>query len=233
MIGGWPLRRNADEVSGSGIKRLSGSRPAKLQGGRPESCERFSSAGRTGGGHAAACIRWIKRCLYPHQSFQSDEERRFAVLIDSVNEPDVLRWVKPGSKQFQIEYRRTERYEPDFVVETKTEKLIAEIKAKKDLEDVTVKAKTKAARTWAGHANAHAKTYGGKLWRYVLIPHDAMLANATLADWWQSLRSRKSSKSWSRRDHAASDSSDRRWGGLVHSRSLGLSFERAPLQAPT
>jgi hypothetical protein len=49
----------------------------------------------------------FKRCLYPYQSFQSDEERRFAVLIDSVHEPDVLRWVKPGSKQFQIEYRRT------------------------------------------------------------------------------------------------------------------------------
>jgi len=123
----------------------------------------------------------FKRCLYEHQSFQSDEERRFAVLIDSDHEPDVLRWVKPGSKQFQIEYRRTERYEPDFVVETKAEKLIVEIKAKKDLEDETVKAKTKAARTWVGHASAHAKTYGGKPWRYVLIPHDAMLANATLA----------------------------------------------------
>jgi type III restriction enzyme len=123
----------------------------------------------------------FKRCLYPHQSFQSDEERRFALMIDSVNEPDVLRWVKPGSKQFQIEYRRTERYEPDFVVETKAEKLIVEIKVRKDLEDETVRAKTTAARTWVGHANAHAETYGGKPWRYVLIPHDAMLANATLA----------------------------------------------------
>jgi type III restriction enzyme len=122
----------------------------------------------------------FKRCLYPHQSFQSDDERRFAVLIESEHEPDVLRWVKPGSKQFQIEFRRTERYEPDFVVETKTEKLIVEIKAKKDLEDETVKAKAKAARTWVGHANAHARSYGGKPWRYILIPHDALLANFDL-----------------------------------------------------
>jgi type III restriction enzyme len=122
-----------------------------------------------------------KRCLYEHQSFQSDEERRFAVLIDSDHEPDVLRWVKPGSKQFQIEFRRGERYEPDFVVETKAEKLIVEIKARRDLEDETVKAKAKAARTWVGHANDHAKTYGGKPWRYVLIPHDTMLENVTLA----------------------------------------------------
>lgn len=123
----------------------------------------------------------FKRCLYEHQSFQSDEERRFAVLIDSDHEPDVLRWVKPSSKQFQIEYRRGERYEPDFVVETKSEKLIVEIKARRDLEDETVKAKAKAARTWVGHANDHARTYGGKPWRYVLIPHDAMLENVTLA----------------------------------------------------
>ena len=128
--------------------------------------------------HVFGCFR---RCLYPHQSFQSDEERRFAVMIDSEREPDVLRWVKPGSRQFQIEYRRTERYEPDFVVETKTEKLIVEIKARRDLEDETVKAKSKAARTWIGHANAHAKTYGGKPWRYVLVPHDEMRENATLA----------------------------------------------------
>ncbi len=121
------------------------------------------------------------KCAYPQQSFQSDEERRFAVLVDSVHEPHVIRWVKPGRKQFQIEYLRAEKYEPDFVVETTTEKLIIEIKARKDLEDETVKAKAKAARTWVGHANAHAKTYAGKPWRYVMIPHDAMLGNVTLA----------------------------------------------------
>lgn len=77
--------------------------------------------------------------------------------------------MKPGSKQFQIEFRRGERYEPDFVVETKTEKLIVEIKARRDLEDGTVKAKAKAARTWVGHANDHAQTY------------DAMLENVTFA----------------------------------------------------
>lgn len=123
----------------------------------------------------------FKRCAYPQQSFQSDEERRFAVLIDSDHEADVLRWVKPGPKQFQIEYRRTERYEPDFVVETKTEKLIVEIKARRDLENETVKAKSKAARTWIGHANVHAMTHKGKPWRYALVPHDAILENVTLA----------------------------------------------------
>lgn len=121
----------------------------------------------------------FKKCLYYHQTFQSDQERKFAVLIDSTHEPSVQKWVKPGRKQFQIEFRRTERYEPDFVVETKDEKYIVEIKAKDEMTDETVLAKAQAARTWIGYANLHAKRIGGKPWRYVLIPHDAILTNST------------------------------------------------------
>jgi len=120
------------------------------------------------------------KCPYEHQKFQSDEERKFAVLVDT-HEPKVIRWLKPGPGQFQIEYRRRERYEPDFVVETTEEKLIVEVKARKDMEDNTVQAKATAARTWVGYANRHAATYGGKYWRYVLIPHDEMSESATLA----------------------------------------------------
>ena len=122
----------------------------------------------------------FSKCAYPRQSFQSDEERRFAVLLDSPHEPSVVRWVKPGPRQFQIEFRRTERYEPDFVVETTTEKLLVEIKARRDLEDETVKAKSLAARTWIGHASRHSASYGGKPWRYLLVPHDAVLENVSI-----------------------------------------------------
>ena len=70
----------------------------------------------------------FKRSACPRQWFQSDEERRFAVIIDPDHEPNVIRWVNPGRKQFRSNIY-AERYEPDFVVETKTEKLIVEIKA--------------------------------------------------------------------------------------------------------
>ncbi|MCA3160348.1 MAG: DEAD/DEAH box helicase family protein [Burkholderiales bacterium] len=123
----------------------------------------------------------FSKCAYPRQSFQSDEERRFAVILDSPHEPSVIRWVKPGPRQFQIEFRRTERYEPDFVVETNTEKLLVEIKARRDLEDETVKAKSRAAREWIGHATHHAASWGGKPWRYLLVPHDAVLENVSVA----------------------------------------------------
>ncbi len=46
----------------------------------------------------------LKKCGYPYQKFDSDDERRFAVLIDGDFEKSVHRWIKPGARQFQIEY---------------------------------------------------------------------------------------------------------------------------------
>jgi Transposase, Mutator family len=77
-----------------------------------------------------------KKCCYPYQRFQSNEEREFAVLIDSNNEAAVLRWMKPGAGQFRIEYANGQSYEPDFVVETRSQKLIVEIKAANEIRDV-------------------------------------------------------------------------------------------------
>ena len=34
---------------------------------------------------------------------------------------------------------------------------------------------------WVGYANEHAAETGGKEWRYVLVPHDAVGKSATLA----------------------------------------------------
>jgi type III restriction enzyme len=123
----------------------------------------------------------FRKCCYPYQRFQSGEEREFAVLIDSDNEPSVIRWMKPGAKQFQIEYASGQSYEPDFVVETTTEKLIVEVKAANEISDPVVQAKARAADKWVGYANAHAAETGGKEWRYLLVPHDAVGPSATLA----------------------------------------------------
>ncbi len=122
----------------------------------------------------------FKKCCYPFQKFDSDDERRFAVLIDSDHEPSVIRWMKPGAKQFQIEYLSGKGYEPDFVVETDKEKLIVEVKARKDMTDEIVLAKARAAYEWVKHANDHAKGNGGKLWRYALVPDDEIRENSTL-----------------------------------------------------
>jgi type III restriction enzyme len=114
----------------------------------------------------------FKKCLYPAQRFQSDTERRFAVLLE--NDADVVKWFKPGKEAFQIYLKGDAQYEPDFVVETKAAKLICEIKATKDLETPDVQSKAKAAVKWCEHATTHEKQVGGKSWAYLLIPHDSV-----------------------------------------------------------
>ena len=71
-------------------------------------------------------------------------------------------------------------YEPDFAVETKTEKLLCEPKRASEMTDEVVLAKARAAVEWCKHATEHARTLGGKPWSYVLIPHDVINASATL-----------------------------------------------------
>jgi type III restriction enzyme len=122
------------------------------------------------------------RCLYPKQRFDSDPERQFAVLLE--DERDVLKWCKPVPNQFQIIYRfgREEHpYEPDFVVETLTEKLICEPKRSDETKDPEVLAKAEAAALWCQNATDHARKHGGKPWRYLLIPHHSIEASKTLA----------------------------------------------------
>jgi len=123
----------------------------------------------------------FSKCCYPYQKFDSSEERAFSALIDSPNEPTVIRWMKPGRNQFKIEYSSGHNYEPDFVIETKTAKLIVEVKAANGMDDSTVAEKTRAAVKWVGFANAHAKQNGGKPWSYSLVSADAILPSAALA----------------------------------------------------
>jgi len=118
------------------------------------------------------------KCCATVQKFDSDPERRFAVLID--DDRTVEKWLKPGRNHFQIEYRSGEGYEPDFVVETLTQKLICEVKKRDELEDDIVKAKAKAATKWCSTANRHAVETGGKRWRYVLIPDDQIIGSSSL-----------------------------------------------------
>ncbi len=121
----------------------------------------------------------FERCLYPVQKFDSDAERKLAVIL----ERDALRWFKPARGQFQIFYRNGAdhlEYQPDFVAEAGDTIYMLEPKMRKELDDPVVLAKKEAAIKWCRNASEHAATYSGKPWRYVLIPHDAIAENLTL-----------------------------------------------------
>jgi len=120
------------------------------------------------------------RCAYTHQKFQSDPERVMALIL----ERDALRWFRPVQGQFNIYYRRgldQPEYVPDFVAATSEGNLLIETKKSGDLRTDEVQAKACAAVQWCEHASAYAKQHGARPWKYLLIPHDAVVVNATLA----------------------------------------------------
>jgi len=123
----------------------------------------------------------FKKCLYPTQKFDSDSERRFAVILENGDEDTVLKWFKPGKKDFQIYYACDKSYEPDFVVETTYGKLLCEPKRASEMTDELVLSKANAAALWCIRATEHAVTSGGKPWKYLLIPHDQIMEQMTLA----------------------------------------------------
>jgi type III restriction enzyme len=121
------------------------------------------------------------RCLYPLQKFDSDTERRFAIIL----ERDALKWFKPAKGQFRIYYKlgsEQPEYIPDFVAETDSMIFMVETKARGDIDTQEVQAKAAAAAKWCRHASAHAATVGGKPWRYVLVPHDDIAESRRLDD---------------------------------------------------
>jgi type III restriction enzyme len=121
----------------------------------------------------------FERCLYPVQKFQSDTERKLAVILDR----DSRKWFRPAKGQFHIFYRsggQHPEYQPDFVAETDSMIYMLEPKEKDKLEDADVIAKRDAAVEWCTHASEYSKSIGGKPWKYVLVPHDAVASNMTL-----------------------------------------------------
>jgi type III restriction enzyme len=114
------------------------------------------------------------------QKFASDAERRLAVIL----ERDSIKWFKPAKSQFQMFYRQGadhREYQPDFVAETADAIYMLEPKMRTEMVDTLVLAKQEVAVTWCRNATVYAAEHGGKPWRYVLIPHDAIAENMTLS----------------------------------------------------
>lgn len=117
----------------------------------------------------------FSKCLYPAQKFDSDTERRFAIILE--DETSVLKWLKPPKDVLRIYYYQEEVYQPDFVIETETTRYLCEPKRASEMSDEIVLLKAKAATLWCEHASS----VSDKPWQYVLIPHDAIGHSASFA----------------------------------------------------
>jgi len=121
----------------------------------------------------------FSKCLYPVQKFQSDAERKLSVIL----EREASKWFKPAKGQFQIYYKSGAdhpEYQPDFVAETNSIIYMLEPKSRAELTSDDVIAKRDAAVKWCRQASDYAKTYQGKPWKYLLIPHDTIAENMPL-----------------------------------------------------
>ncbi len=119
------------------------------------------------------------KCLYGLQKFDSDSERRLAMLLES--DRTVEKWVKPGKGNFQIALKGGKLYEPDFVVEAVHGRYLCEVKRSDFVKEDDVLAKADAASVWCQHATEYTVT-DDKPWRYLLIPADSVQSNLSL-DW--------------------------------------------------
>lgn len=119
------------------------------------------------------------KCLSSVTKFHSDSERKLAVIL----EREAQKWLRPAKGQFQMFYRSGNdhlEYQPDFVAEMDDCIVMLEPKMATQMTDKDVLAKRDVAVQWCGWASEHAQSYGGKPWRYVLIPHDAIAENITV-----------------------------------------------------
>jgi len=121
----------------------------------------------------------FEKGCYQLAKFDSDTERKMAVILE--RDPTVRLWMKPGPNQFKIFDIDGNPYQPDFVVETDTEKFVIETKRASDMTDPVVIRKADAAALWAHLAtSAQASNDAEKPWSYLLVPEHAVIANATV-----------------------------------------------------
>jgi type III restriction enzyme len=120
----------------------------------------------------------FSKSCHDKYKFDSIPEKRFAEIIE--NSDDVIKWLRPASKQFNIWYNNnSDRYVPDFVAETEYIIYLIEIKAENELDDKIVKMKEEAAINYCKNATEINKARKEKAWKYAIIPHDKTDTNMT------------------------------------------------------
>jgi type III restriction enzyme len=118
----------------------------------------------------------FKKACHDKYKFDSKTEKDFAIILEQDN--DVLKWMRPAPKQFNIYWKQNSRtYHPDFVIETAEVIYMAETKKESDIDTSEVQEKAQAALEYCQNATEFNLEHGAKPWKYVLIPHNAVLVN--------------------------------------------------------
>ena len=121
----------------------------------------------------------IRKGVFESAKFQSRPELMFARVIES--DDDVLNWLRPALKEFNITYNRGQSYQPDFVVETEKMIYMVEVKGEDKLNDSDVLAKKDRGIEYCAVVSRWGKANSYKEWRYVFIPSQQVQPYSTFA----------------------------------------------------
>lgn len=119
----------------------------------------------------------FKKALHPIYKFDSAPEKRFAIVCEQNEE--VIKWLRPAAKQFNLFYGNGQRYEPDFVVETSDTMYLVEIKGEDKLNDENNLQKKQRAVRYCQVASVYASGHGLKQWKHLYIPSQQVQTNSS------------------------------------------------------
>ena len=119
----------------------------------------------------------FKKALHPIYKFDSVPEKRFAIVCEQNEE--VIKWLRPAAKQFNLFYGNGQRYEPDFVVETSDTMYLVEIKGEDKLNDENNLLKKQRAVRYCQVASVYASGHGLKQWKHLYIPSQQVQTNSS------------------------------------------------------
>ena len=117
-------------------------------------------------------FRGFKKAGHFEYKFDSKAEKDFTFILE--HDGSVLKWLRPAPEQFRIYWNRnSQRYRPDFVVETSDAIYMVETKDASRIQnkDPEVLDKARAAIKYCQYATNFTVAHGGKPWLYLLIPH--------------------------------------------------------------
>lgn len=127
----------------------------------------------------------FRKACHAMYRFDSSDEVRMAYLLDG--DESVEDWLRPAPNQFEgLFWRDTEgeahhRYEPDFVVELKSEIVMIEVKPGDEINTPSVQAKKTTAEKYCEVVNQNIGKFGiVKPWRYVVVPTDRITIRSTI-----------------------------------------------------
>lgn len=119
----------------------------------------------------------FKKALHPIYKFDSAPEKRFAIVCEQ--SPEVLKWLRPANKQFNLFYGNSQRYVPDFVVETQTTMYLVEIKGEDKLNEENNLLKKQRAVKYCKVASVYCSAHDLKEWKYLYIPSQQVQTNTS------------------------------------------------------